>query len=196
MTQPFYVPLSLFGTTADPGSPGDGDLWYRTDLDLIRGRFNGATEELGFVPEVNQLTTDTATINSTTLVTVCSVTLNPGQYTFSAQMGVVGSGTACTPGFNLQGSGGLVTSAYRFNVSINHPNTNIGGNSNGTTMPNSTSGIATGSLGTITTEGHVLACGTFTVTTAGTLATALSRTAGSGTFVGKAGSILQVFRMG
>jgi len=38
--------LSLSGSTSDPGSLTDGDIWHRTDLDEIRVRLNGTTYKL------------------------------------------------------------------------------------------------------------------------------------------------------
>ncbi|MDP2942947.1 MAG: hypothetical protein Q8O36_05560, partial [Candidatus Omnitrophota bacterium] len=38
--------LKLAGSTSDPGSPADGDIWHRTDLDEIRVRLNGTTYKL------------------------------------------------------------------------------------------------------------------------------------------------------
>jgi hypothetical protein len=44
--------LDLDGVTADPGSPPDGSVWYRSDLDQYRGRFGGVT--ISFV-DVNSM---------------------------------------------------------------------------------------------------------------------------------------------
>lgn len=38
--------------TADPGSPVDGEIWYRTDTDQYRGRRNGTTDSFAMMGDV------------------------------------------------------------------------------------------------------------------------------------------------
>jgi hypothetical protein len=38
--------------TSDPGSPADGEFWYRTDTDQFRGRRNGVTDSFAMMGDV------------------------------------------------------------------------------------------------------------------------------------------------
>lgn len=38
--------------TSDPGSPADGEIWYRTDTDKFRGRLNGVTDSFAMIADV------------------------------------------------------------------------------------------------------------------------------------------------
>src|SRR5688572_8787487 len=37
---------------ADPGTPADGEFWYRTDTDQFRGRRNGVTDSFAMMADV------------------------------------------------------------------------------------------------------------------------------------------------
>jgi hypothetical protein len=45
----FNGSVKLPSVTADPGSPVDGQIWYRSDTDLFRGRINGVTRTIDTV---------------------------------------------------------------------------------------------------------------------------------------------------
>lgn len=54
MSKKFFTAINLWNTTADPGSPGDGDLWYRSDLGSVRADVGGVVTQqpCGMIPEV------------------------------------------------------------------------------------------------------------------------------------------------
>lgn len=126
----------------------------------------------------NERTAVTASINSTTTVAICTVALTPGTYVIDGAIRVAGSGVASSPGFVLEGSGGLVTSAWRWSAFMSL--TGLGNNDNGTTVPGTVRTID--SLGTQTNGVTIPFYGTVTVVTAGNLIVALNRSAGSGSF--------------
>lgn len=47
------TPINFRSLTADPSSPSNGDLWYRSDLDQVRFRSSGSTFVLG--PDLLQI---------------------------------------------------------------------------------------------------------------------------------------------
>lgn len=179
------------------GLTGGGDL--SADRTLAVGAGAGivvsADAVEAWVPLVNQLAADTGTINSTTTVAIATVTLlRTGTYYFEADINLVGNGTTCGIGLAIVGS--AVTSAWRWTCQLNIgvATSNAGVNANGTTISSigSAVGVNVGPTGTVVTATGIRIAGTFTCTTVGTFAVALSRINGTGTFVGKSGSVMIV----
>lgn len=189
-----------------PGSTTTYGLPYQLAADAPDGPSLGqdlaeAVEALllnRFAPLVDQRTSATSNITTTTLATALTVTLPAiGTYAYDALMMVTNTTGAGRPGFALGGTS--VASAWRWVASVvpfAATNGLQGQGTSGTTYPGSTSGQALSGNDWNGTTGFVAVHikGTVTVTTAGTLTFRLSQTSGSNPVSAREGSMVLVHR--
>lgn len=145
---------------------------------------------------VDQRTSDSAAISSTTLVSVLTVTLpRTGTYRFNALIPLTNITNVGRPAFALGGTS--TASAWRYVTATGHYNsaTASQGNANsGTTYPGTTSGstIVNSDFTTTTGFSHVHIQGQVTVSAIGTLDFRFSEGSGTGSVSVKAGAIVTV----
>lgn len=190
------------GTTANrgyvyPDSTSNVQIWtHMKDLaDSIDADVQAlATAATNRKTLVDQRTTDSAGITSTTVTSVLSVTLPAtGTYEFSVLAVLTNTVATGQPGFALGGTS--TATAWRWASEAVHYNTasgSQGGGTSGTTYV--TTGTAIVNTSWTTTGGFsaVTIKGTVTVSAAGTLTFGFSEASGSGTVTIKAGSIATV----
>ena len=144
---------------------------------------------------MNQRTTASALINSTTLATLCTVTLpNVGTYYWELDGSLIGDAVASSVGFGLQGT--CTASAWRWTGGLLIPPAGASAatwaNASGTTLPAATGGTTVGNKDVATAQIGFRITGTLTITAVGTLIAAMSRTVGTGTFTVQPGTIFRV----
>jgi len=154
--------------TADPSSPTEGQVWYRSDLDRLFIR--DGVQTLQLVGKIKVLKTGTVAIG-TTLTNIATVTLGVGSYKFHAlhTVGAVGPPTGYTQTIGFSG-----TATGNFSV---YAHAATGGISAGISGQ-ATFGTA---LATISSVGPLvyLTEGAIIVTVAGDLTMGATRTGGT-----------------
>jgi hypothetical protein len=145
-------------------------------------------------PLYDQRTSDSATIGTTTLVSVLQVTLPAvGTYVYDLQGGFTNAGTAGKPGFALGGS--ATPTAWRWTSgTVHYQGAGLASesiNASGTTFPGVTSGQQLTNSNFTNTTGHswMTIKGTITISAIGTLQFRFSELVASG-FQMKAGAIV------
>lgn len=165
--------------------PGDSPEGDDLGLNLATDVENLVTNWLR--PLVDQRTTATANITTTTLVTALTVTVPvAGQWHFTSHFNFQNQTGAGRPAFALGGTS--VASQWRWAASTVPPNAVVGqygGTGNGTTWPGATAGTNLGSstIGGSADYAALWIVGTFTITTPGTVTWRFAQNTGSNPLV-------------
>lgn len=161
-----------------------GDIIYASDINQR-------------IPLVDQMTSDSSSITSTTLVTVLTLTLPyTGTWAWQADLIIVNATNTGRVGFALGGTS--TPTAWRWNSGYAPYNSATGLQGfidSGTSYPGSTSGTAlvNSDLSGTGGFGRAAISGTVTVSAVGTLTFRISRTAGTSTVTVKSGSRVIAF---
>lgn len=83
--------MQLASLTADPASPPDGTLWYRSDTDIVHTQLDGATRVVSS-PYLAKSTSTTAIGTTVTAVNNLTLTLPAGTWSFTAWIPITSVG--------------------------------------------------------------------------------------------------------
>lgn len=124
--------VDLGGATSDPSSLSDGDLWYRSDTDLFRGRANGSTVSLGIVAGA---TNEFPKVTSGQYAASGWFSTSAGQFVLTSGEGLTAGSNAVTLQYGGSGATLITSSTASTDVNITTQNAshlNIqAGNGNG-----------------------------------------------------------------
>lgn len=178
----------LASLTANPSSPPDGALWYRSDTDVLNVQLDGSTR-IASVPYVGRSTSTTSIGTTATVVNNLSIANLPiGTWSFTAWIPCTSVGTFTNVTATISPTGSPNVNWMRAQVTV--WTTATAAASAILSAFNTASGGTSGATGPVA----IIVSGAMDSSTSGTLSIALTRTGGT-SVITSIGSYLSATRL-